>query len=357
MRKPRIPSDLIESIELGSVELPRGLRVRVARWVAKLSEPTSNRSFQRNRVHYLKALLANVERGAPFREPFQRLPNEGPLPQLSHHLREVSAPRMRMRGAVRAVQAVSKPAGRRQRGTGSRASRRAKPAPVGSRDTRQPMRLDELEGGRGESLVDGQAAVIARLRHELSSEHDAHRRELQRVRAQHAAEVEALQREHAAVVDLLRAELGQSPLMSRRRNRAPSIASQLSAGSSGGGSSAPYYTGGGNPSPPGSPARTGVAAPDPLNAVRSWLDHSAASAAAGAPLYAPPAAAAMPLEQPLRFGDLPIALRESGTTFDHIVNSSEDDFMQYLDNFQQESERLAAKLKQAVARAPEYDRK
>ena len=332
-----------------AAELPRGLRVRVSKWLERLSEPTTNRSFRRNRMHYLNALLHNMRRGPPFREPFNALPPDGALAVLSLHLRE-AAPKSRNRGAARAVQ-------REQRGGGGRAARRRvenveaalerRPAAAARQRDAEPMCIDELESG-GERLVDGYAAVIARLRAQLATEHDAHRRELQRVRQLHANEIEGLKEEHMATVDLLRAQLGKSPTKAQR---------------------------GGAALVRGADTSRDVDDSADLGAVKSWLERSAPLAFASAPPQPEPysasaaAAAASPLafasksssllassyaRPPLQFGDLPIALRASGSTFDHIVNSSEDDFMSYLENFQQESERLAAKLKGAsiVARPP-----
>ena len=326
-----------------ATELPRGLRVRVSKWLDRLSEPTSNRSFRRNRMHYLNALHHNLTRGPPYREPFNALPPDGALAVLSLHLRE-AAPKARNRGTTRAVQSE-------HRGGGGRAARRRvenveearerQPAAAARQRGAEPMRIDELESG-GESLVDGQTAVIARLRAQLAAEHDAHRRELQRVRQLHANEIEGLKQEHMATVDLLRAQLGKSP------TKAPSGGAALAAAL-------------------GTSRRAGDSTD--LGAVKSWLERSAPLSFASAPpqpeVYAAAAGAAetAPLAfaskasslfassyvaPPLQFGDLPIALRASGSTFDHIVNSSEDDFMTYLENFQQESERLAAKLKGAA---------
>lgn len=69
-------------IEPLHARLPRGLAIRVARWVEKLSsEPATTDAWRRNRNLY-SALLLQMLREDNLDEPFHQIPPAGPLPSL-----------------------------------------------------------------------------------------------------------------------------------------------------------------------------------------------------------------------------------------------------------------------------------
>ena len=89
---------LLLGIEHAYATLPKSARIRVERWVERLSLPTTNMAWKRNTNAHAELLLAMVEDGA-FAPPFDSLPphdtEHGGLENLTARARAVRAQRQR----------------------------------------------------------------------------------------------------------------------------------------------------------------------------------------------------------------------------------------------------------------------
>mmetsp|Transcript_24531 Transcript_24531/g.30584 ORF Transcript_24531/g.30584 Transcript_24531/m.30584 type:complete len:346 (+) Transcript_24531:28-1065(+) len=76
----------VSNIELNVGEFPKHTRIRIQRWVKKLSLTSRNVTWQKNRNAYISLLLECMDENY-FREPFHCHPPDGALPTLPGHLR------------------------------------------------------------------------------------------------------------------------------------------------------------------------------------------------------------------------------------------------------------------------------
>eukprot|EP00611_Tribonema_gayanum_P030665 TRINITY_DN85_c3_g1_i2.p1 TRINITY_DN85_c3_g1~~TRINITY_DN85_c3_g1_i2.p1 ORF type:complete len:314 (+),score=100.35 TRINITY_DN85_c3_g1_i2:347-1288(+) len=133
-----------------SIPFPK--QIRIERWIEKLTAPaaSSNASSRKNRDAYLSLLAMDVERG-DLREPFDRLPPNGPLRTLPPHLP--------LRHALQLPQRRRPPAAAAQQRSTSAAVQRPPPsAPATPHKTGNQRWSDGGSGGGGGAL---HAAVAA----------------------------------------------------------------------------------------------------------------------------------------------------------------------------------------------------
>jgi len=78
--------DLLDSIQECMEGIPKQLEIRIRRWVTKFCEPLSSTEWKRNRDAYAELLLNQLLQG-DIRQPFDKLPSDGPLGTLSNHLK------------------------------------------------------------------------------------------------------------------------------------------------------------------------------------------------------------------------------------------------------------------------------
>ncbi|KAG5175799.1 hypothetical protein JKP88DRAFT_283292 [Tribonema minus] len=106
----------LATIKTGCEGVPKQTKIRIERWIDKLTAPaaSSNASSRKNRDAYLSLLAMDVERG-DLREPFDRLPPNGPLRTLPPHLplrHALQLPRRRAPAAAAAQQRSTSAAAR-----------------------------------------------------------------------------------------------------------------------------------------------------------------------------------------------------------------------------------------------------
>lgn len=75
----------LKEIEKTYTTLPKALRIRIERWVDKLSVCGTNQVWKRHRNLYVKLLLNQVV-GQNLSEPFHELPPDGALPSFPSHV-------------------------------------------------------------------------------------------------------------------------------------------------------------------------------------------------------------------------------------------------------------------------------
>jgi len=128
--------------------LDKGLRIRVALWLGKLSRAkTSNAVWHRLRNNYARTLLAQLERGR-LAEPFLTRPPEGPLKDLPHWMRgpgSVNNHPATLAESARQVQGKN-PFGAKG---GATAPASAEPRPMSSREARRLFDEAKALGGGG----------------------------------------------------------------------------------------------------------------------------------------------------------------------------------------------------------------
>jgi len=74
-------TSLLLAIEASYHALPKHYKIRIERWIRKLSAPMPTIAWRRNRNGYATLLLECVRKG-DFREPFHKSPEEGPVKML-----------------------------------------------------------------------------------------------------------------------------------------------------------------------------------------------------------------------------------------------------------------------------------
>eukprot|EP01031_Cornospumella_fuschlensis_P029458 gene29458-35557_t len=76
----------LQEIERTYVHLPKSLRIRTEKWIEKLVSTGSNLVWRKHRNAYVRLLL-NMVVTRTFSEPFHVLPPEGPLPSFPAHVK------------------------------------------------------------------------------------------------------------------------------------------------------------------------------------------------------------------------------------------------------------------------------
>jgi hypothetical protein len=75
-------TQLISEVTSGYSKFTKHLHIRIEQWVQKLQQSVTNTVWKKHRNEYA-LVLADMVRNQALREPFVRVPPEGPLPKLS----------------------------------------------------------------------------------------------------------------------------------------------------------------------------------------------------------------------------------------------------------------------------------
>lgn len=176
-KSAQVDDEFVETmmqVETRFHSLPKHLRIRCELWAKKLCQVYANEVFQRNRNAYADLLLQCIVSGS-WQEPFDRLPSDGPLPQLPKHLAHMARQRRleevadRLSSSSRHLPDTSRPELMADSAMGMVVAEPAAP----SLATSQPEKLLPLRGSSRANAEAGAAEASLRSQDQNNAEQSA----------------------------------------------------------------------------------------------------------------------------------------------------------------------------------------